>query len=307
MPLIDALTTTGRGDDARTITGDRDGVAFTAQRRWWGRTWRLMGTSPSPIPEAVVLYVSRIGMDHGFWRDLRVGDDAFDRAHFVFCDRPAILPMLVGDATRRALAASERHPIVLYQRGTTLRTEGTHPDADDGAVERHVAIRDALARDQEAFRVAWSELMALGLGRATDGWPPAGTILSRAGTLLARLSWTNPTTRDGADWDHAYTSLRTTLITVESRSGRQWRTFDPGPGIAGTHTFAGRGFIVHGTPTLSLPSIEQLVATGDVVDLQVGRHVHVSLRGRARATQLAAGVQLVERIVGATAHDSPYR
>lgn len=290
------------------VSGRCEGVDFTAERRWWGGRWRLQSEAPFPVPEPMILYVSRRGMDHGFWRDLPVGERAFDHGHFVFCDAPALLPLVVGRATRVALSgASTSDALTLYARAGRTSVEGTNEATDREAIARHLAVHRALEEDHRASVTRWQDTVAAAHGRGEDAWPPSGTLLCRAGTLVARLRWTNPTTRDGADWGAAEASLRTDVVAHEERDGRRWSMREVGPGVAATHELAGRRFVVVGSPTIRVPAIEAAVARGDVTSISVGRRVGVAVRGLATSRQLEAAVRIVEQLLGAADATAPYR
>lgn len=164
---------------SRTLSGTCAGVDITGERRWWGGRWALTSAAPFPVPETLILFVSVSGMEHGFWRDLLVGDPGFDRSHFIFCDTPALLPLVLGPATRQALRDSEeiRDALTLYVRGGVTRVMGTSSEDDPRAIDRHLAVHHALAEDHRACLASWQELMTSSHGRADATWPPgiAGT------------------------------------------------------------------------------------------------------------------------------------
>ncbi len=294
---------------SKSLTGRREGIDFTGERRWWGGRWALTSTAPFPVPENVILYVSRSGMDHGFWRDLRVGNPAFDRDYFVFCDTPALLPLILGPAARRALAdhAELDDALTLYVRGGVTQLTGSVGEKDPTGIDRFVAVHRALVEDHQATLARWRDLMSAAHGRAEASWPPVATIKSRTGTLVVHTSWTAPTSRDAADWDRSADSLQTHLTTHDDRERRPWFLTATGPGVAGTHQLAGKHVMVVGKPTISLPLLGDLVRAGNIVTIQAGAQVLVSMRGLANAKQIESALRIVELVVDTASSDSPYR
>jgi len=294
---------------SKSLTGRRDDIEFAGDRRWWGGRWEIASTAPFPIPEKVILYVSRSGMDHGFWRDLRVGDRAFDRDYFVFCDTPALLPMILGPATRRALADFKEldDALTLYVRGGVTRVTGSVAEKDPTGIDRHVAIHRALAADHAATLARWRDLMSAAHGRAEASWPPVATIMSRTGTLVVHTSWTAPSSRDAADWDRSADSLRTHVTTHDDRERRPWFLTVMERGVAGTHQLGGEHVTILGKPSISLPLLGDLVRAGNIVTIQAGAQVLVSMRGLASAKQIEAALRVVELVVDIDGSDSPYR
>ncbi len=307
--FLTAKDATGWRTDAGVVSGTYAGMTVTAERRWWGGRWRVAVESPWPVPEHVLVYVSRRGMEHGFWRDLPVGERRFDRDHFVFSDTPALLPLVVGPATRTALSAPRTgDDLVLYARGGVTRTEGTTGGDDEAALDRHLAVHRALADDHAGMLASWTTLMEDAHGRPDPGtWPPSGNVLCRSGTLLVKVRWRKPATRDASDWEDAQASLRTHVSSVEERTGRHWSIIDLGHHRAGTYRFGDRHYEVRGEPTISIAAIEPLIQHGQVAQLVVGKHVHVALRGLASARQFAAAVRLAELAIAPGESTSPYR
>lgn len=293
----------------RSLTGTCAGVDFTGERRWWGGRWALTSAAPFPVPEKLVLFVSARGMEHGFWRDLIVGDVGFDQSFFIFCDTPALLPLVLGPATRGVLSKHEklRDALTLYVRGGTTRVLGTCDEDDPHAVARHLAVHRALAEDHRACLAGWQELVAAAHGRADETWPPVATIMSRTGTLTVHASWSAPTTRDGADWELSADSLRTHINGHDGRKRKRWTLLEMEPGVAGTHRMGRRHVTVLGQPSISLPLLDDLVYDGDIVSISCGAAVSVAMRGLAGPRQMNAGLRIIELIVDPRGSTSPYR
>jgi len=293
----------------RTLTGTCAGVELTGERRWWGGRWALTSASPFPVPEKLIVFASARGMEHGFWRDLTVGDKMFDGAFFVFCDTPALLPLVVGPATRQALRDFHRlrDALTLYVRAGVTRVLGTCDEDDARAVDRHIAVHRALAEDHRACLAGWQELMVGAHGRADDTWPPVATIMSRTGTLTVHASWTAPTTRDGADWELSADSLRTHINGHDGRKRKRWTLLEMEPGVAGTHQLGRRHVTLLGESSISMPLLDELVYDGDIVSITCSSSVSVAMRGLAGTRQMNAALRIIELIVDPRGTGSPYR
>jgi hypothetical protein len=291
---------------ARAIRGTaEDGIDVVAEPRWWGRQWTITTDAAFPIPERVIVFVSARGMEHGFWRDLPVGDRTFDSGHFIFCDTPALLPIVLGPATRAAM----HDDLTLYIRDGRVRTTGTAKHDDRDAVARHLAIHRGLAADHRAFLEGWRDRIERAHGRADLTWPPTATLLRPSGTLSVNLWWTAPTTRDASDWEQALRSLRTEVTGHDDRKRRSWSMREVGATVPCTHVLADRRFVLAGEVSLALPQLEGLAGRGGLASVVVASHrVTVALPGLATSSQLEAAVRLVQLVIDATAQaGSPYR
>ena len=247
-------------------------------------------------------------MDHGFWRDLLVGDRLFDRRFFVFCDSPALLPIICGEATRAAL--SVRDEITLYVRDGKVTTTGTATIRDDEeAAARHVAVHRALATDHEAFLARWKEQMDSAAGRADAVWPPTATLLRPAGALQVRLAWSTPKSRDGSDWDEAADSMRTLVTGHDDRARMKWTLREVSSTTPCTHVLAGRRFTLVGTVPFALPVLENIIRQGQLASIAVHeKTITAGIHGIATARQIEGAVRIIHLVVEATADStSPYR
>jgi hypothetical protein len=306
LAFVDARPDVAWERATRTVRGSIAGVDITADSRWWGRQWNLTAESTSPLPEKLLLFVSERGMDHGFWRDLRVGDVAFDRRFFTFCDTPALLPLVLGPATRRALADGDS--IVLHARDWRVKTTSVAAAKDAVVLDRHLAIHRALADDHRAVLADWKRRIDDAGGRSDDGWPPTATLLRPSGALVVNLAWTRPTTRDAADWEDAAQSLRTEVTAHDDRERKQW-TLREVRATAPTHVLGGRSFVLAGTLPFALPTLDAIVERSDIASIAVRENrITVGLRGLATARQLDGAVRIVQLVVDALAESSsPYR
>lgn len=293
---------------ARELAGACDGVAFEAHRRWWGRRWIVASHSELLVPEPLLVFASRKGMEHGFWRDFRVGDARFDREHFVFSDTPALLPLILGPATRAALAAAAPldDALALYIRGGLCRVTGTNDGDDEQALRRHLAVHRGLATDHQAFLAAWKELVSGVHGRAEAVWPPVGVVMTRVGGLRVFVRWT-PATETEADWLVREDSLRTVIVGHDGRPRARWSVKEVSPGVQPNFEVGTNRYLLSGAPTLARPVIEQLVRRTQFVSLTCSRDASISVRGIASESQLSEMVRAIEQILQATDTGSPYR
>ena len=286
--------------EPRTITGRCDGLELTAARRWWGGRWQVTSAAPFPVPGGPLVFASRRGMEHGFWRDVVVGDRAFDAAYFIYSDVPALLPHLLGPATRAALRDRGPHgdDLTLYARGGTTRvTSGPHA-RDLTAIDRHLAVHRALATDHAACRARWREVIASAGGRAGPDWPPTATLLRPIGTVFVNLTWRAvPRRDDDADWAAAASSLRTELASHDERPRRSWSAHEVGATTPATHSLGGRRFVVRGRPSCAIPQLDQLVARAGAASIVCGPQVAVALHGFATASQLEAAARILHLVV----------
>lgn len=276
-----------------------EGVTVTARSRWWGKRWTTTSESAFPVPEPLLLFASRRGMDHGFWRDYRIGDSAFDQRHFVYSDSPALLPLVIGPATRKALGAKTRldDALSLYVVGGVTRVSGTNHADDVTAVPRHMDVHRALARDHADLVAAWAALVENVHGRAEPHWPPAGILMNPVGALRVSLAWV-PRDED---------SLRTHLVGQDGRSRVRWKLREAEPFEDGNFSLGDRRMVVTGTPTLPRAQLEHLVERGAIASIACATEVRVAVRGVATEAQLGAMVRVLEQVLKAADSGTPYR
>jgi hypothetical protein len=238
------------------------------------------------------------------------GRIGFDDRHFVFCDPPGLLRLVVGRATIRSFRReTSQTPIVLYVRDRVVETKATHPADDEAAIARHVAIHQALAEDHQALVARWGTCLASASGRGGTTWPLSGQINSRVGTLLVGLTWEMPPeSRDGAEWDSGYRSLRTEVTAFGDAEKSRWVLESVDEGTRATHVIGPRRYALTGAPHVSFDRIARLVEESELVRLAFGPKVTVSLRELANERRLQAAVAIIEQLLHAQAtSDSPYR
>ena len=279
--------------------GTVDGVTLTARSRWWGKRWTMTSESTFPVPEPLLLFASRKGMDHGFWQDYRLGDAAFDQRHFVFSDSPALLPLILGPQTRRAIGVKTQldDALSLYVVGGVSRVSGTNHGDDITAVTRHLDVHRALALDHEELMAAWTALLSKVHGRAEPHWPPAGIVMNPVGALRLSLGWL-PKDED---------SLRTKLAGQDGRARARWKLREAEPFEESNLEIGHRRMVLRGNPTLPKPQLDQLVDRAAIVSISCAAEVRVAVRGVATEAQLGNMVRVLEQVLKAADSGTPYR
>lgn len=299
----------GQWQGSRTdLRGTCGGVAFGARSRWWGTRWTVISEAPFPVPEPLLLFVSSRGMEHGFWRDFRIGDPTFDREHFVFSDTPALLPFVVGRATRAALAAATKvdDALTLYVRGGVSRLTGTNDASDDSVIGRHLAVHRALAEDHQSVLKAWEALVATVHGRAEPRWPPTGTVINPVGVLRMCLRWDAGGSRD-VDWSQREDSLRTVIAGTEGQGRPRWSLREAEPFQPHDHEIKDRRFVLEGKPTVPLAVLEPIVHRTQITRISCGDEAAISVRGLATTQQLIQMIRALELLRKIPESGSPYR
>lgn len=276
-----------------------EGVTLTARSRWWGKRWTVTSESAFPVPEPLLLFVSRKGLDHGFWRDYRIGDAAFDQRHFVYSDTPALLPLVIGPATRRAIGAKTllADALTLYAVNGVSRVSGTNRASDETAIERHLEVHRALAHDHADLMAAWTALVDKVHGRAAPHWPPAGTLMNPIGSFRVSLVWL-PRDED---------SLRTRIVGQDGRPRARWTLREAEPFEEGNLEVGHRRMILTGIPSLPRSILEQLVGRGAIASIACASDVSVTVHGVATESQLATMVRVLEQVLKAADSGAPYR
>ncbi len=290
------------------LRGRCEGVSFEANGRWWGTRWTVISEAPFPVPEPLLLFASSRGMEHGFWRDFRVGDPAFDREHFVFTDTPALLPFIVGPATRAALAASAKvdDALTLYVRGGVSRLTGTNEAGDRTVIDRHLAVHRALAMDHQGALEAWNELVATVHGRAEPRWPPTGSVINPVGVLRMYLRWDAGGSRD-VDWSQREDSLRTSMAGSDDQGRPSWWLREADPFQPHNLEIRGRRFVLEGEPTIPLKVLEPIIDRTQITRIACANEARISVRGLASTQQLTEMIRALELLLKIPESGSPYR
>jgi hypothetical protein len=292
----------------RTLRGQVGDVAIAGESRWWGRQWLLSTGAPQAAGLDLVLFVSRRGMAHGYWRDVPVGEAGFDRDHFVFTDQPALLPLVLGAVSRAALSAGSIDDAVeLHAAGDRVGTRGLIRVGDAGAVQRHLDVQHALRADRQALVGRWHAALAAGSARPLGDWPLSGIMTTRGASVSLDVRWRRPGSRDALEWQEAAASLRT-VLTGPALGGAPWRLTEVGLGLPWQHQLGPRRFAATGPLPPRWPLLAPALAGADVVALgNDGSALTLELRGLASGRQLDDARRLIELLTEAAAPTSPYR
>ena len=291
----------------RRLTAREGDFELLAERELLGSGWTVRATSPIP-GERMTLYATSGVVHHGYWRDLLVGDDEFDRRHFVYSDNPALLPLAVGPETRAAIAAAGPTLALHVHRGR-VQTEERAFGPDEALARRHHAVHAAFAADHARAIERWKRFAEILEGRVLAKWPPVLLLGRPIGAIVVSLTWRIPQSSDSAEWASAGESLTTELLAERGQPGPAWR-LDRGLATIGAHQRIGdRHFEVVGKPTLSHDALAHAVRQANIVAIRVDREVVVQLGGMVGdRPRLDAAIELMTRIVAPGGfHDSPYR
>ncbi len=288
------------------------GASFHAQKRWWSRQWVVVGHSPSPWPEPMVLYIARDRVEHGYWRDVAVGDPAFDARYFVYCDAPALAPLVVGPATRAAFDASfdEDSPrtLTLHVAHERVETESIVERDDPAATHRHAEVHRGLAADARAVTASWDRLAAALGGKLTRAWPPALALLRPIGDVVIEMRWQRTHGASAAEWAAAEDSLVTKLTALDARAAAPgWRLAAMPRRTPDSIAIGGRWLEPRGAvPDLAAlaPTLLVAGAAGVMCD---PRETSISLAGLASLGRVTEALGLLDRLVDPQQRASPYR
>ncbi|MDX2094198.1 MAG: hypothetical protein SFX73_40580 [Kofleriaceae bacterium] len=273
-------------------------VRFRRSSSWWGTT-SLESTASSPLPERCVLYIAPHTDDPPYPRAVRTGERAFDAAHFLYCDIPALLPFFLGETTRKLLvrAVENEEPFTLEQRDGEVRLRGGGPEA------RHVAVHRALADDHLAALASWQTRLQVANGHAEAAWPLEGTLITRVGTLQVSAAWPVPV-NDRDDW-RAHEDAMFTHLRGEHEGRAPWSIRSGEASEPSARMLGRRPFVISGTPSVALEHLPPLIDAAGVVALTGGKRLSVTFRGLPSTERIAAAVRIFELCHGASS--SPYR
>lgn len=286
-------------------------MALVARRRWWSGQWELVGSSPSPWPKPGLLYIAFDRLEHGYWRDVRVGDATFDRRYFVFCDPPALAPLLVGPGTRGAIDASfdvtTPRTLTVHVHDELVETESTAAGSDRDAVQRHAAVHRALAADAREIAARWQRLADTLGARVTRTWPPMLSLLRPIGEIVIDMRWRQPAGPSASEWVDAEESLATVISAVDARRDLPgWRLVSV-PIQTPTSIEVGKRWLEPRGKVPDLGALAVALAALGVSALACDREVSVSLVGLASEARVGEALRLVDCLVSPEARSTPYR
>jgi hypothetical protein len=285
--------------NGRTLNTHTTEVTFSAIAHWYafGR-WSLSATSPLALPEHVTAYVSRGGGGHhGYWRNAPIGLAGY----FGYCDVPALMPIVIGPATRAALLAHDagdtRTPVALHIHDGTIETTSKAAPDDRRALDDLIAIHHALATDHEDVLDSWKRAADALCGTLSTAWPPLLTVPRRFGSTTIALRWP-PSTQAG--------SAPAIELAVDARGAKLWSIEREARPTPNARDIAGRPFLVMGHIPVAAEHLARVVARAEIMSIIVRRYVTVRI---ATHTPDPDVLEYVLELLGAIcgAPTDPYR
>ncbi|HEX5063086.1 MAG TPA: hypothetical protein VFV99_27110 [Kofleriaceae bacterium] len=256
---------------------DRPEVTFTTRSAWYSRGSTVIGTSRLTLPVDVTAYISRAGAAHGYWRNAPPLP-----SYFGYCDVPALMPILIGAHTRRAITQHDAHaleadgdeprgPIELHIRAGDVETS-TKLDHDDEqrVIDDQRAIHHALAADYAEVLASWQRAADELGGSVATPWPPVLTVPRGFGTTTILLTW--PTTEQSA----ASASIE---LIADARKAKLWTLEREPLATPNTIAIADRPFLLIGEIPLAMDHLDRLVRRAEIMSITVRRHITVRIAG----------------------------
>jgi len=264
----------------------------------------VIGTSPLTFPVDVTAYVSRAGSAHGYWRNAPPTP-----SYFGYCDVPALMPILIGPKTRRAIAQHDAHaveadgdepraPIELHIRAGVVETK-TKVDHDDDkrVIEDQRAIHHALAADHADLLASWQHAADTLNGSVTTTWPPLLTVPRAFGSTTIALTW--PTTEQSS----ASAAIE---LVVDARKAKLWTLEREPLPTPNTISIADRPFLAIGDIPIPMDQLARIVARAEIMSITVRRHATIRIAGHEPKPEiLEALLDLLGALCGAPS--DPYR
>jgi hypothetical protein len=289
----------------RMLVAHTPDVTFTAQTAWYTSRWTIVGASTLALPVDDTLYLSRSGSAHGYWRNAPPG--LVD--YFGYCDAPALMPLLVGERTRRAVKHHDkppwsdppvedtRQPVALHIHARNIETTTVTADNDRAVIDDLVAIHDALAEDHVALLDAWKDAADQLCGTIARSWPPLLSVPRAHGSTTIELHWPQ-TTATGSE-----ASIE---LVADARGAKLWSLEREPRSTPNSITIADRPFLVMGDIPIAIDALQRLVARAEIMSIIVRRHVIVRI---ARSTPDAGVLDALLELIGelCAAKSEPYR
>lgn len=279
-------------------------VAFTTRTAWYSRGWTVIGTSRLALPLDVTAYISRSGAAHGYWKNAPQLT-----GYFGYCDVPALMPILVGPHTRRAIKQHDGHapeadgdeprgPVELHIRGGEIETTTKVDHGNELSVlDDQRAIHHALAIDHADVLASWQRAATQLGGTVAAVWPPVLTVTRGFGTATILLTW--PSTSQSA----ASAAIE---LVADARKARLWTLEREPLATPNTIMIADRPFLAIGDIPVPLDHLARLVARAEIMSITVRRHITVRSAGHEpKPDMLEALLDLIGELCGAPTE--PYR
>ena len=221
------------------------------------------------LPAQVVLYISRSGGAHGYWRNAPIGGE-----YFGYSDVPALMPLLVGHHTRGALhmhddpyrdrGGSARDPVELHVKAGLVETT-TLCDADDASViDAQIAIHQGLADDHAALLATWQTAAHQLRGIVSSTWPPVLTVPRAFGSTTISLRWS--TSMQAGE-------TATMELAVDARKAKLWALEREAARTPNARMIADRPFYAIGEIPAAIDKFASVLARADLQSINVRRYI----------------------------------
>ena len=290
--------------DGRTLTTKVGEIAFTARSTWYSQGWTVTGTSPLALPVDATVYIAKSGAAHGYWKNV-----AAMKGYFAHSDVPALMPVLVGDATDRAIAAHDKprsvmveiegpgETVELHIRERTITTTTKVASENERVIEDQLWIHRGLAADHEAVLDSWKAAADELRGSVATTWPPVITVPRNFGSTTIGLHW-SPSTHVSARASIAF--------SVDARGARLWSMDREPQATPNTHMIAGHHFLVMGEIPIPADQLARVVFRTGITSINVRRHATVYIdRHTPDVEKLEAVIELLGTLCGSSSE--PYR
>jgi hypothetical protein len=289
----------------RLLVAHTADVTFSAQTAWYTRRWTIVGASTLALPVDDTVYVSRAGGAHGYWRNAPPGLGGY----FGYCDAPALMPLLVGERTRRAVKHHDqppwsdppvedtRQPVALHIRARTIETTTATAENDRAVLDDLLAIHQALADDHAALLDAWKDAADQLRGTVATSWPPLLTVPRAHGSTTIELHWPAST---------ASGSEASIELVADARGAKLWSLEREPRSTPNSIAIADRPFLVMGEIPIAMDVLQRIVARAEIMSIIVRRNVVVRIaRSVPDVGVLDAVLELIGELCGAKSE--PYR
>ena len=294
---------TATGDRVWTWSGRRAAscyapdIQFTTKSKWYslGR-WSVTAVSKLALPIPLVVYISRQGPAYGYWRNAPIGSD-----YFGYCDAPALMPILIGDATRAAIDAHDtrstdgsRNPVELHIKDAQLETT-TKTDAT--VLDDVIAIHRALTEDHADLLDEWKRAADQLNGILSTTWPPQITVPRAFGPTTIALRWP-PSSHS--------TATASIELTVDARHSKLWSIEREQTRTPNARMLAERPYLVLGDVPLALDQLARVIARADILSITVRRYAIVRIARYTPEPEILDDVLSLLALICGDA-SSPYR
>jgi len=271
-------------------------VKLLAEGAWYSARWKVRASSTLALPIDIALYVARAGGDHGYWSNVSLPlRDTWGGAYFAYSSLPALVHVLVGERTLRAIAAHDRPDpvdpadenassvterqatVAVHIRARIIETLSAVDSGNERVIDEHLAIHAAFAADQDAFVTRWRDVAESLGGMLASTWPPVLTVAREYGLVSVALHWST-SERRGAS---AYLEL-----AVDARQSPTWTMERSQSAVPASVVIGGAMFLVTGDAPADLETLAPFVLGTDPVSITVRRNTVVRVASHDPDTAL---------------------